>query len=199
MSTSHQTLCDADIRSALLSKLSKNHKDKPGTVFIEELGFCRGQARIDVAMVNVQLHGYEIKSDRDSLRRLKNQINIYNTVLDQATLVVGERHLARALSIIPPWWGVVRTRVSSTGPRFRTLRQARRNPERDPRSLVELLWLKDAVALLEERNAARGIRSKPRRVVWDRVCEHFSLEEIAETVRMHLKARAASRVPLQLS
>lgn len=63
-------LCDADIRSVLRSRLSFQHAAEADTVVIEELGLCRGQVRVDVSVVNGLLHGYEIKSDRDSLRRL---------------------------------------------------------------------------------------------------------------------------------
>lgn len=190
---------DADIRPALRSLLLSQHGDEPDTILVEELGFCRGRARIDLAVVNGQLHGYEIKSDRDSLRRLSSQIDLYGKVLDLATLVVGERHLREAAEMLPAWWSILRVDTSSTGPRFRTLRRGRENPDQDPRSLVELIWLDEAVALLEQRDAARGVRGKPRRVVWDRLCEHFALEEIAETVRCRLKARVAPEAPVRLS
>ncbi len=182
--------CDAEIRSALRSSLLAKHAADTDTVIIDELGLCRGKVRVDVAVVNGMLHGYEIKSDRDSLRRLSSQVDFYGKVLDQATLVVGERHLAKALEIVPAWWGILRVQVCATSLRFRELRRGCKNPRRDSRSLVELLWLDNAVALLEKRGAARGIRSKPRRVVWDRVCEYFAEDEIAETVRDHLMARA---------
>ena len=120
-------------------------------------------------------------------------------IRDRATLVVGERHLREAAEMLPAWWGILRVDTSSTGPRFRTLRRGRENPDQDPRSLVELIWLDEAVALLEQRDAARGVRGKPRRVVWDRLCEHFALEEIAETVRCRLKARVAPEAPVRLS
>ena len=42
--------------------------DGKGKIDVEELGVCRGRVRVDVAVVNGTLHGYEIKSDRDSLR-----------------------------------------------------------------------------------------------------------------------------------
>ena len=61
--------------------------------------------------------------------------------------------------------------------------------------MVELLWFNDAIALLEERNVARGVRGKPRRIVWDRVCEHFNVDEIAAAVRAQLKARATTQAP----
>jgi hypothetical protein len=39
----------------------------------------------------------------------------------------------------------------------------------------------------------RGARGKPRELVWDRVCEHFDVTEIAAAVRERLKARATQR------
>ena len=199
MGANDNNFSDADIRPALRSLLLSQHRDEPGTILVEELGFCRGQTRIDLAVVNGLLHGYEIKSDRDSLRRLSGQIDFYGKVLDRATLVVGERHLGEAVAMLPQWWGVLRVEVGSNGPRFRTARRGSKNPDRDPRSLVELIWLEEAVALLERRDAARGVRGKPRRVVWDRICEHFALEESAEAVRCHLKARVALEAPVRLS
>jgi hypothetical protein len=61
--------------------------------------------------------------------------------------------------------------------------------------LVELLWFDDAIGLLEGRDVARGVRGKPRRFVWDRVCEHFSVDEIASAVRTQLKARTTAQGP----
>jgi len=89
-------LCDSDIRTALLDRLQQRHQAEPDVAFLEELGLCRGQVFVDVTVVNGALHGYEIKSDRDSLRRLAGQVAFYGRVLDRATLVVGTRHLADA-------------------------------------------------------------------------------------------------------
>ena len=199
MNRTEVTFGDAEIRSALRARLRIEHRGEADTVIIEELGFCRGQVRIDLAVVNGFLHGYEIKSDRDSLRRLGVQTDYYNKVLDRATLVVGERHIDKTLDLIPAWWEVLRVETGPLGPQFRIMRQGCKNPSRDPRSLVELIWLENAVALLEQRGAARGMRGKPRSMVWDRVCEYFGLEEIAETVRYQLKARTAFQDPVQLS
>jgi len=188
-------LGDSCIRSALRSSLLLKHADEAGTIVIEELGLCRGQVRVDVAVVNSLLHGYEIKSDRDSLRRMGVQVEIYGKVLDRATLVVGDRHLAEALGILPAWWGLLQVGATARALRFRTVRRPRKNPSRDPRSLVELLWFDDAIAFLDEHNAARGVRGKPRRIVWDRVCCHFGVDEIAAAVRARLRARAAKQGP----
>ncbi len=181
---------DDVIRTALRSRLLTEATGHD-TVLVEELGLCRGQVRIDVAIVNGLLHAYEIKSDRDNLRRLAKQADFYGRVVDRATIVVGDRLLECASEAVPAWWGVIRARTTPRGVRFTTVRRARKNPDRIPRALAELLWSADAMSLLEARDLARGFRGKPRRMLWDRVCEQYSLGEIASAVRRHLKARAA--------
>jgi hypothetical protein len=186
---------DVAIRPALRSQLLVEHAHDPETVLIEELGLRRGLVRVDIAVVNGLLHGYEIKSDRDSLRRLVKQVDVYSAVLDRATVVVGDRHLASARTLVPTWWGVVHCRETIDGFRFRTVRRPRKNPNQDPRVLVELLWADHALRLLERRGIDRGVRGKPRRVLWDRICETFSVEEVAAAVRATLKARSEPRDP----
>ena len=162
---------------------------------MEELGLCRGRVRVDLALINGHLHGYEIKSDRDTLTRLDIQAEIYMKVFDRLTIVVGRKHLSSVCSRLPEWWGILQAIQGGGGRvvRFRNLRRPTLNPQRDPRSLAELLWRDDAIRLLEEADV-RGVRGKPRRVVWDRLCDHFDVEEIAAAVRFQLKFRAANQV-----
>ena len=68
---------------------------------MHELGLREGRARIDVAVVTHQSHGYEIKSDRDGIERLEHQVLIYGAVLDRVTLVAGTRTAGRAAERIP--------------------------------------------------------------------------------------------------
>ena len=83
-------LSDADIRLIVRSLLHDEADD--GRVF-EEVGLLQGEARPDFLLVNGSLHGYEIKSDLDTLRRLDNQIRVYSKVLDLVTIVATPRHL----------------------------------------------------------------------------------------------------------
>lgn len=186
-------LPDAEIRDLLRRRLRIEHTRDSETVFIEELGLCRGQVRVDLAVVNGHLHGYEIKSDRDGLRRLPGQIRVYGSVLDRATLVVGARHLEHAIELIPEWWGVLRVEQHRKLPRLVTVRRGRENPSRDTRALAELLWLDDAIRLLAQHGAVRGVRGKSRPVVWDRLRDRVPPEAIAAAVRTHLKARASQQ------
>lgn len=190
-------LGDPEIRNALLVDLSRKYLGDPETALIEELGLCRGTVRVDLVVVNGALHGFEIKSDRDSLARLENQVEVYSKVLDHATLVVGRRHAAEATSLLPEWWGVVIADETPIGVQLRRVREDRWNPSRDARALVELVWLDDARRLLDAKNALRGFRGRPRRHVWSRVCELYGLDEIAEIVRSHLRTRFAAEAVRQ--
>lgn len=189
-------VADAEIRPALRQHLLRRHGGETDTVLVEELGLRRGQVRVDLAVVNGSLHGFEIKSDRDSLRRLAVQVDLYSQVLDRATLVVGDRFAPLAPSLVPAWWGIFRVSPRASGLQFTTLRRSKLNPQRNARVLAELLWSAQALELLEERGAAKGMRGKPRRVLWDRVCECLSVDEIAAAVRQRLKATPDSEVRL---
>ena len=92
MSNTNQTpTCDKVIRLALKKKLEKSTKT---IKIINELGILHGEARIDLVVISDGvMHGYELKSDIDSLSRLPEQMRIYNTVFSKVTLVVGKKHI----------------------------------------------------------------------------------------------------------
>ena len=181
------------LRTSLHRRLVIKHQNEADTVLIDEMGICQGRVRVDIAVVNGQLHGYEIKSERDSLRRLGAQAHLYSRVFDRATLVCGDSHIFQALDIVPSWWEVLRIVATTQGPTFKSFRRGRKNPNRDARALAEFLWLEESVALLIQRHSLRGLRGKPRAVLWDRVCELFSIDEVAAAARSHLKATAMKR------
>ena len=77
---------DTNIRPALLKWLSIRHAFEPGALIVEEFGLCQGAARVDVAVVNGSLNGYEIKSESDTLNRLHRQQDIYNRIFDSLSM-----------------------------------------------------------------------------------------------------------------
>lgn len=77
---------DHHLRQAVKRKVLARHAKDPDTRIVEELGLRHGLARVDIAVVNGIIYGYELKSDKDNLQRLPHQIEIYNSVLDKVTL-----------------------------------------------------------------------------------------------------------------
>jgi hypothetical protein len=184
---------DRDIRAALWSLLDDEHRHDPDTLVLDELGICQGAARADVAVVNGSLAAFEIKSDRDTLARLPAQAEAYQKVFDIVTVIVGERYIERIIRAVPDNWGVMQAYRDGSSAQLRTVREPQLNSQVDPLGLAELLWRDEALALLEERDLARGLRSKPRRVLWQTIADHLSLEEVGRAVRIQLKARQGWR------
>src|SRR5207253_5974934 len=96
---------DSDIRAALDTHLRQVHATDDSLIR-HELGVWAGSRRIDVAVVNGECAGYEIKSDEDSLIRLAQQADAYGRVLDRASIVTTLRHREKAVAMLPEWWGV---------------------------------------------------------------------------------------------
>lgn len=191
---SPRALRDIDVRQALHRKVLADHHDDPDTLVLDELGLCYGMARVDVVVVNGRMHGYEIKSDRDTLERLPGQAQIYSNVLDRVTLVVGEGHAEHARELIPEWWGI---KVARSGPRravhFHEERSPAMNPAIDPVAVAALLWCGELTDVLASKNAVRGLRGKARDILTRRLAELLPLEELRAVVREKLKVRTGWR------
>lgn len=154
-----------------------------------------GTARVDLAVVNHRLHGYEIKSDSDSLKRLPGQIRAYNGVLDRITLVVGYKHAHHALSMIPSWWGVMLACENQQGAVALThARLPRDNPSVDLVAVAGLLWRQEGIALLDELGSSKGMASSTRAVICKRLVETCESDRLRARVRECLKSRQDWRV-----
>ncbi len=186
---------DKTIRSAFREDLTRIHGKDSNAIIIDELGITHGTARVDVAVLDGSIQGYELKSDSDTLNRLPEQMRVYNTVLDRITLVVGKTHLLAAINMIPEWWGITLAKPSASDGviRFFSVRDADENPEQDTTAMVSLLWRGEALRILEENNCADGIRSKPRAELYNRLAELFDRETLREKVRECLAAREGWR------
>ena len=184
---------DAHLRTALKRDLQSHYATDPDTVVIEELGILHGRCRIDVAVVNGRMHGYELKSDRDTLSRLPEQAQAYSAVFDCVTLVVGERHLRSAIELVPDWWGVCLARFDSGTLSLRDLKLPLTNPAPDPMSVVRLLWRNEALCLLDLVGRARGAQSKPREWIYAELVAAASRGYLADAVRQCLKNREGRR------
>lgn len=190
---------DRLIRSALKADLEALCEGDTNTKIIEELGITHGAARVDIAVVNGIIHGYELKSDLDTLNRLPGQIKVYNSVLDKVTLVVGKTHLVDSIKIIPDWWGITVAKFidAEQGVAFFKIREPEQNPEQDSVAMAALLWRAEALNILEEIGQANGVRSKPRKDIYERLAKALTKQELGEAVREQLRVRANWRSDLR--
>jgi hypothetical protein len=187
-------LRDLDIRRALHQALQEEHLNEPDTLLVDELGLCQGLARVDLAVVNGSLNGFEIKSDADRLHRLARQRDAYGMVLDTVTLVTARRHLAEARAQLPSWWGLTVAAAANGKVTLHTVRRARPNRNVQPEAVARLLWREEALALLEAHGHAAGMRSKPRAQLWAALARELEPPVLAEGVRAALKRRVGWRL-----
>ncbi|MEV2910989.1 sce7726 family protein [Paenibacillus larvae] len=182
---------DTDIRISLHAVLRREHADKSALpLIVDELSLCQGDARIDVAVINGSIHGYEIKSESDTLERLQRQVEVYNKVLDKITIVTSPCHIDRVIEMIPDWWGVTKAEKDENGRMvFIPCREALNNPDIDAFSLAQLLWRDEAIEILKRRRLHKGLLSKPRNRLWSALSKRLDLQELQREVINKLTAR----------
>ena len=105
------------------------------------------------------------------------------------TVVAAENHIPGVLAAVPSWWGVSVARDDGDQVQISSVRNATQNSDVDPLALVQLLWREEAVAALEARGLAQGVRSKPRHVLWERLAAALPTENLILLVRDQLKRR----------
>ncbi|MBL8159118.1 sce7726 family protein [Candidatus Saccharibacteria bacterium] len=185
---------DREIRSTLKDCLRLEYCFDEKMQILDEFGINYGEVRADVVAVGDVMHGYEIKSDYDSLNRLPNQIKAYNAVFDKVTIVTGASHIYSVIEIVPEWWGILVVRANDTGEiTLHCIREAEANKNLDTHALARLLWRDEAMQILEGINAAHGVRTKPKSILCDRLTDSLEQESLRRKVVEKIHFRSALR------
>ena len=180
---------DADIRSRLDALLQRRHSGEPDTIIRHEMSLCGWKRRIDIATLNGEFSGYEIKSDRDTLSRLPGQADLYGRVFDRVTLVVASRHHQQALDLVPEWWGIVVARRDDGCVVLEPEREPAINPRLDAHALAQLLWRSEALEEMKARGLARGLSRQYRDDVVLALSQCVPVRELRAIVHARIKAR----------
>ena len=187
---------DQEIRQNFHRKILRRQHAQKNTLVIDELGLNHGKCRADIAVVNGYLAGYEIKSNKDSLRRLEEQVKSYNAVFDKAFIIVGNRHIKSIQNYVPEWWGVIESVRGQRGAvNFDTIREARTNKNIDPISIAKLLWRNEAKEILMQKKIPSKILRQPRAILYECLVDVLNTCELRKIVRKYLKNRRNWRCP----
>lgn len=182
------------IRIGLKSRYLRHHHGRDDVLIIDELGLAHARGRVDLAVFNGRLHGYEIKSAGDTLDRLPRQLAIYSDALQKLTLVVATRHLDEAAIIVPDWCGLIEV---IEGPRggmtFASHRRASLNPDVDPFMLAHLLWRPEAQHLLRARGASNAAVNAPRKQLYRMLADELPVGELAAAIKAAMVLRTRWR------
>ena len=175
--------------------------------YIEELAIPKRVCLADIVMSSKRdssgLHGYEIKSEVDSLKRLPLQVEYYSRVFERCTLIIAETHEEKARSMIPDWWGiivVVRDGFDNYGEptdsfTLLDVRDACQNPlPRQKYALLQLLWRNELLELISfyELDIDRSLKKRGLR---EQIAKELSAEQLEQRVKQFLMKRESWKVP----
>lgn len=178
---------DLDIRNVLHSHLKKENKAIKDTIIIDELDICSGLSRIDVAVINGVIHGYEIKSEVDTLKRLPLQMNYYNKSLEKISVATNPVHLKAIKKYVPKWWGLILVNENKKV-NLTEIRKAKINPEVEGKSLLQLLWKEELFDITRKYNV-KVKKGSNKKVLQENIAAALELKTISQEVRTTLKSR----------
>ena len=114
--------------------------------------FRAGTCKADLAILNGTATVYEIKSERDSLTRLANQVENYKKVFAKVYVIAGETHVRGVLATVPEDVGVM---CLSRRHQITTVREVTDRPDRIcPATVFESLRSAEACAILKDLGVA---------------------------------------------
>lgn len=141
-------------RHEYIYKAAITHKILLGThslqtaVMLNE--FRVGPNKADSVILNGTSTVYEIKSERDSLTRLEQQVSSYRKVFARVNIITGENHLNSVFAIVPKDVGVL---LLTDRFQISTIREAIDSPDRtNPEEIFNSIQLREARKILRAMN-----------------------------------------------
>ena len=133
-------------------------------------------SRLDLLKINGVTTAFEIKSEFDSLEKLEKQSKDYLALFEYNYLVLAEKHLDRALKVLPNDFGIYFVKNK----KLKRIRPSRRNKTIDPKSQLSILTSKE-------------LRVEFKSTEPDIILTYFSSKEINEAFKKILKKRYAKK------
>ena len=114
--------------------------------------FRVGACKADVVILNGTGTVYEIKSERDTLSRLRDQVEAYSKVFAKVNIIVGDNHLGAAKASVPNYVGIM---ILTDRYQVSTVREPIEDPSRTSASAIfDAISQREAEIILKmaERN-----------------------------------------------
>jgi len=185
---------DRTVREAFHYRVLKKAHKCADTFVVDELCIKNGVVRADIAVLNGKLIGYEIKTEKDTLERLSNQVLAYNEVFDKAFIVLSEKHLNKALQIVPSWWGVYLIEGNSDRLRFKCFRKAQINKFKSALSIAQFLWKSEATEVFQNTFNKTISASKTKQYLHKEIALAHNPTDLGRIALNYLKNRKDWRI-----
>lgn len=94
-----QLLDESQLKARVLTELRASKRISRRSIVANEFTLSKSAVRADLAILDSTFIGIEVKSEKDSLRRLQNQMASYVCHFDLVILAVAAKHAAKALEL----------------------------------------------------------------------------------------------------
>jgi hypothetical protein len=186
---------DAEVRRAFHGSVLKSANGSDDTIVINELGLKNGVVRADIAVLNGKMIGYEIKTERDTLKRLPAQVSAYNEVFDKAFIITTRKHLKQVKELIPEWWGIYEIIENANGSySFKRQRIGSSNEGQNAFAIAQLLWKTEALEIANHLLQTNVKPSITKKEIYQTICQGCCQRELSKIVVRYLKQRDNWRV-----
>jgi hypothetical protein len=185
-------LRDGDIRWPLQAWLEQKYGHDGSSGIIHELEIPRPSGRVDLAVINGEMVGFEIKSDADTLCRLPRQTASFCAVFNKMYFVTTNTHLREARAKIPRWWGLLIARKEDDFVSFRSLRKSKLNKNVSNASLVSLLSRDELITFIKINGPIRKVRELRKSALQSYIISEYDSACISEGVKRIIRTRCES-------
>ena len=178
---------DFEIRQVLKRTELSGYLTDGTSKVVEELNLWTTGARIDIAVINGNLHGYEIKSASDTLQRLPNQLEAYGKIFDYLSVVTENKHYGKVYELLPKWVGLYVCNEKSINS-IVEIRPPTFNSNKSGFHLAKLLWRDELISVLTEHNIS--FRKRDRNwILCEVLSDKIEMLKLSDIVRSKLKCR----------
>lgn len=179
---------DIDIRSNIKDSLLYKYYHDGESRVVEEMTLPVAKARIDMAVINGHLHGFEIKSASDTLQRLPSQLIAYSKVFDYLSVVTEEKYHKKVLDILPDWVGLYVCSTKNGECKIKQIKSGTLNKSKEGFFIAKLLWRDELIKVLLENNIPFKMKDR-NWILAEILSANISLNNLSKTVRAILKKR----------
>ena len=180
---------DAEIRLALINWL--NQKKISPQKILNELTISDGLARPDLIAIYSYSHCYEIKGDNDQIQRIVRQFTHYQSSFKKNTLVTTQKHLKKALELLPDFWGIIVAINENQTIKLKYVRKSSHNPFYRKDIASKILWKAEMQQLLENKCISYKL-SSTRNDLIDLLNISYTSYELDQSICLSLLNRKVS-------